>query len=177
MLEKKFGIEIHPTWHDTADSSPEVFVADVRSQAGEVIANSLQYHRKTILLMPYEGQDCGAQTDSVSANNRQTVVLYTARLLRASPCSNKKKGGNNATLPHEILFHELVHALRRVSHNNHPRKVTGKLEGYADTEEFLAILATNIFIADASNPHKSGLRGNHEAHQSLDRMRQSKPCG
>ena len=177
MLEKKFGIEIHPTWHDTADSSPEVFVADVRSelarilrsQAGEAIANSLQFHRKTILLMPYEGQDCGAQTDSVSANNRQTVVLYTARLLRASPCSNKKKGGNNATLPHEILFHELVHALRRVSHNNHPRKVTGNLMGYTDTEEFLSILVTNIFIADASNPHKSGLRGNHEAHQSLDR--------
>ena len=58
MLEKKFGIEIHPTWHDTADSSPEVFVADVRSelarilrsQAGEAIANSLQFHRKTICL-------------------------------------------------------------------------------------------------------------------------------
>jgi|GEM_PF-5494759 len=177
MFEQKFGIEIQPMWREKPDSSPQSFVADVRSElvrilssrAGQAIASSLRFHGKTILLMPYEGQDCNSQTANVSSISPQVVVLYSPRLLRGSPCSKKKSSENNANLPHEILFHELVHALRRVTGHNHPHQQTGRLMGYKDSEEFLAILATNIFISDTSNPFKSGLRANHESHLSLEK--------
>ncbi len=75
MFERKFGIEIQPMWREKPDSSPQSFVADVRSElvkilssrAGQAIASSLRYHGKTILLMPYEGQDCNSQTANVSS--------------------------------------------------------------------------------------------------------------
>lgn len=178
MFEQKFGIEIQPMWPDKAEGSPQEFIADVRSelvrilrsQTGQAIANSLKHHRKTILLMPYSGEDCNAQTDTVSSISTQVVVLYSPRRLRKSPCSNKKSGENNATLPHEILFHELVHALRRVSGHNHRHFQTGQLINYGDSEEFLAILVTNIFISDVSNPNKTGLRAGHEGHLTLEKQ-------
>ncbi len=70
-------------------------------------------------------------------------MLFTPAT-RASGCSR----GKAATLPHEILVHELVHALRRVSGHLHPHKVINRLQPYTHTEEFLAILVTNIFISD-----------------------------
>ena len=91
------------------------------------------------------------------------VVLFTPTT-GASCCS----GGKAATLPHEILVHELVHALRRVSGHLHQHRVINKLQPYSNTEEFLAILVTNVFISDVTNRHKTGLRSDHQSHAALD---------
>jgi hypothetical protein len=167
VVEQEFGIEIK------GDSAH--FVASVRgelekilrSPAGRALAASLHYHRtqmssQPVLLMPYEGDDCNAEEDAVVAGSSQSVVLFSPT--GGSRCS----GGNAATLPHEVLFHELVHALRRVSGKLHRYRLTGQLRQYGNSEEFLAILVTNIFISDVTNHHKTLLRRGWVGHTPLD---------
>jgi hypothetical protein len=175
MVEKEFGIEILPTWHGEKPAHAARFIPQVRedltrvlqSQAGRALAASLRWHNKKMYLMPYEGQDCNAQEDGVTPGSETPVVLFDPALLRSTPCA-KRTDGNNATLPHEMLFHELVHAFRRISKHNHPRAVTGRLLHYRNTEEFLAITLTNIFISDVTNKKKTGLRGAHGDHLAMD---------
>jgi hypothetical protein len=167
VVEQEFGIEIK------GDSAH--FVASVRgelekilrSRAGRALAASLHYHRtqmssQPVLLMPYEGDDCNAEEDAVVAGSSQSVVLFSPT--GGSRCSD----GNAATLPHEVLFHELVHALRRVSGKLHRYRLTGQLRQYGNSEEFLAILVTNIFISDVTNHHKTLLRRGWVGHTPLD---------
>ena len=52
---------------------------------------------------------------------------------------------------HEVLFHELVHALRHVTPLVGPRQpLSGGLKWYENTEEFIAVMVTNIFMTDPS---------------------------
>jgi hypothetical protein len=64
-------------------------------------------------------------------------------------------GGTNGALPHEVLFHELIHAFRKItqSANKTFSKPTtgGALHDYTDEGEFIAIVTANIFISDPSN--------------------------
>ena len=183
MVEQQFGIQILPIWHGEPSGDPARFTQDVRlelqrilhSRAGRVLADCLRFQfssrapnpggkqGKAVLLMPYEGNDCNAEEDGVTPGSQQSVVLFTPAT-RASGCSN----GKAATLPHEILVHELVHALRRISSHLHAHKVIDKLRPYTHTEEFLAILVTNIFISDVTNHHKTRLRADHQSHAVLD---------
>lgn len=176
MIEQQFGIEILPTWHDRPTGDAHAYTRDVRaelakilqSRTGKYLAAALLFQKTQstkppILVMPYEGNDCNAEEDSVTRGSAQSVVLFSPAT-RASRCSD----GKAATLPHEILFHELVHSLRRVSGHLHRHSVISKLQPYTNTEEFLAILVTNIFISDVTNHHKTALRANHESHTALD---------
>src|SRR5215510_4120802 len=95
--------------------------------------------------------------------SQQSAVLFTPTT--GTRCCS---GGKAATLPHEILVHELVHALRRVSGHLHQHRVINKLQPYSNTEDFLAILMTNVFISDVTNGHKTGLRRDHQSHAALD---------
>jgi len=184
MVEQRFGIQILPMWHGETKGNPEQFTHDVRvelqrilhSRAGRVLADCLRFQFSSsaprgpedkrgnaILLMPYEGKDCNAEEDGVTPGAQQSVVLFTPAT-RASGCSD----GKAATLPHEVLVHELVHSLRRVSGHLHPHQVINRVQPYPTTEEFLAILVTNIFISDVTNHQKTGLRANHQSHAPLD---------
>jgi hypothetical protein len=183
VIEQQFGIEILPIWHDDLRHDEAKYISDVRSalaeilrsRTGQCLAASLRYHvthlaAKPITIMPYEGNDFNAEEDTDVLGDSQTslksTVLFTAATLKGG-CPNC---GTAATLPHEILVHELVHSLRRVS--GHPQKhmlaKNSALEHYTTDEEFLAILVTNIFISDITNHHKTGLRNNHEGHLPLD---------
>ena len=126
MIEQQFGIEIRPIWHDKPGNA-EGFTRDIRielakilqSRAGRYLAASLRFHKtqpmkQPILVMPYEENDFNAQEDAVTRGSLQSVLLFTPATL-ASCCSH----GKAATLPHEVLFHELVHSLRRVSGHLH----------------------------------------------------------
>jgi hypothetical protein len=176
VIEHQFGIEILPIWHDKPGDA-EGFIRDVRtelakvllSRTGRCLAGSLRFHqtqptKQPILVMPYEENDCNAIEDGRTRGSSQSVVLFTPAT-RASGCS----AGKPATLPHEILFHELVHSLRRVSGHLHKNFLNNKLGLiYHDTEEFLAILVTNIFISDMTNPHKTSLRAGTYGHGPLE---------
>ena len=120
MIEKQFNIAIQP---DAAESDgPPIdkvlYLSGVRadlarilkSEAGRDLAASLRFHSKQILLVPYPGEDGNAQEWwwGRSAEDNYSMVRFTPVRGR-SPCGNELRKKRPATLPHEVLFHELVH--------------------------------------------------------------------
>jgi hypothetical protein len=75
---------------------------------------------------------------------------------------------NRASLPDEILFHELVHAHRRAAGIAPLGPRGGGLNLYGNGEEFLAVVITNVYISDGTNHRKSGLRADHSGHRPLE---------
>jgi hypothetical protein len=122
---------------------------------------------------------CNAATDVVdtTANGRRyrAQVKFSAdRYQKGSYCYRSghfdDPNSNRGTLPHEALFHELVHAFRMLSGKRvNTTPFSGGLLRYGNAEEFYAVMVTNIFISDRSNFVKSGLRRDHTAsHAPLD---------
>jgi hypothetical protein len=183
MIEQRFGIEIFPQEGPGEDEARRAaaYRLDVRaelakilrSQTGRALASSLAFHKSTILVMPFvpnEGDNpCNAQEDGVTRGSDHSAVMFSPRALRQSTCAGNKRGNNNASLPHERLFHELVHSLRRISRPGGPLKRHIPLDAYKNVEEFLAVLTTNIFIADPTNPEKNGLRRNYVDRQDIEK--------
>ena len=181
MIEKQFNIAIEP------DAKPEgsppidktLYLSGVRtdlarilrSETGRDLAASLRFHSKQILLVPYPGQDGNAQEDwwGRSAEDNYSKVRFTPVGGR-SPCGSELRKKQPATLPHEVLFHELVHSLRRISGKMHRYSLwgTGTLSSQGTNEEFIAIMVTNIFISDVTNNFKTGLRKDWVGHSPLD---------
>jgi hypothetical protein len=80
-------------------------------------------------------------------------------------------GRNAGALPQEILFHELVHAFRFVSgkRSTGPKvRLPHGVNGFSGFEEFVAVLITNVFISDPTNPSKSRLRRDSDNFGPLD---------
>lgn len=136
------------------------------SQAGRILIDCLSFHKKTIYIMHPDEDRCNAVEEKIGDN--QSMVMFSPAFL--SKCSAELPATDrSSTLPHERLHHELVHALRRVSKKNNPRRISGqRLPAFGDTEEFIAIMATNIFISDVSNRHKTSMRGAWINHPKLE---------
>ena len=186
MIERQFGIEIDAEWVTTSGGeanhhtllNPGLYTGLVRnelerilkSDAGRHLAASLRYHSKKILLVPYTGGDCNAQEWwwGSSAKDNYSMVRFSPATT-GSPCSGEIKKRRPASLSHEVLYHELVHSLRRMS---------GKLRGWdlmgtsladkGNIEEFISVLVTNIFISDVTNNFKTSLRDGWMGHGPLD---------
>jgi len=188
MIEKQFGIEIDPDSEETSsngrsDGGPQinkaVFLSGVRdelakilkSEAGMDLAASLRYQTKTILLVPYTGGDGNAQEWwwGNSPTENYSMVRFTPNGGR-SPCGEELRKKRPASLPHEVLFHELVHSFRRMSGKMRGWNLrgAGALSGQGNIEEFIAIMVTNIFISDVTNKYKTGLREDWSSHSPLD---------
>src|SRR5215475_12037627 len=180
MIEKQFNIAIEP------DAKPEgsppidkvLYLSGVRtdlarilkSKAGRDLAASLRFHAKEILLVPYPGEDGNAQEWwwGNSAKDGFSMVRFTPGRGR-SPCGAELRKKQPAALPHEMLFHELVHSLRRISGKMRSWNLWGtELQSQGNVEEFIAILVTNIFISDVTNGYKTGLRNDWTGHAPLD---------
>ena len=174
MIEQNFGIEIWPDGPGK-EGSEAAFERDVRnvlseilsSRAGAVLAAALHYqttHKKRpILLMPFDEDTCNAKEVEFPGQPEQPVVLFTPS--RMSRCSDR----GAASLPKEVLFHELVHAFRHLSGTQKfVLFKNGQLQPWDKQEEFLAVLITDIFISDATNHHKTALRQHHTSpHETL----------
>lgn len=120
---------------------------------------------------------CNADTlgTNLQAGGRQIAarIRYTAgRYSRGSYCYNSEHYGdstsNRGALPSEVLFHELVHGYRRVTGKVKKEPLYGGLLRYDNSEEFYAVLLTNIFISDTSNHYKTDLRQDHSGHAGLE---------
>lgn len=183
MVENQFGASISAIWQDKNASREMVrrYESDVRAElgrilqsfAGRALADSLRFHvsrgdkeKIGISIMPYEGYTQNAEEDKASVN-----LPYHSVVLFSKTTKNKGAHYDPATLPHEVLHHELVHSLRRVSRQMNPHSYKTRkdwLKRYDTSEEFIAILATDIFISDRTNHHKTGLRRDHQGHTPLD---------
>jgi NleD-like pathogen effector protein (putative zinc metallopeptidase) len=187
MIEKQFNIAIHPDFQTASDDATprsvpfnkDLYLLGVRadltrilkSEVGRHLAASLRYHSKEILLVPYPGQDGNAQEWwwGSSPKDNFSIVRFTPASGR-SPCGAEIRKKRPATLPHEVLFHELVHSLRRISGKMKSWNLwgSGTLQPQGNVEEFIAIMVTNIFISDVTNHYKTGLRNDWTSHSPLD---------
>jgi hypothetical protein len=76
---------------------------------------------------------------------------------------------NRGIFPEEVLFHELVHAYRRMQYTDGSAPLKGGLQRYDFVDEFFAVVLTNIYISDVTNRHSSGLRADHENGRPLEK--------
>lgn len=168
MIEQQFNIRISQGSLQWAAAVRSELDRIHQTQSGALLARSLRYFQSEITLIPYDGGDGNAQEAPASANAQHlSVILYTPKV-NGSRCTDKAHSQGGATLPHETLHHELVHSLRRISGKFNRFPLSGKLHPFHTNEEFYAILATNIYISDRSNRHKSNLRMDHSGHERLE---------
>lgn len=94
-----------------------------------------------------------------------TGIHFTPDMWGASaPCSR----GVFGAMPDEVLFHELVHALRDLEAHDDAVPTTGDLLGYRNEEEYLAIVVTNVYMsAKYGDRGKDRLRAGVEEKKAL----------
>jgi hypothetical protein len=124
-------------------------------QTTRALMNGFRALGRDVLVVPYDFSvgSCNAVSRS-EWGLFPNKVYYSPNLYYPGPdceCIDPGDAGNSA---HEVLCHELVHALRRAAGTIH--RYTKKGE-----EETLAIMVTNIF---ASETNKPALRKNHHNH-------------
>lgn len=181
MIEHSFNIVIE---YDLYGEDPKLFppedqfISGVRteldlilnSQTGRHLAASLRFHEKNkIRLVPFpEGAGAQEWWYGESHEEHKSVVRFTPESGR-SACDAEIRKKEPASLSHEILFHELVHSLRRTSGRMRYWGLKGTdLNRYGRIEEFIAILVTNIFISDVTNRYKTGLRAGWYGKEPLE---------
>jgi hypothetical protein len=147
------------------------------SSAGLALLRSIQASKGWILIKPLwwkhecnaHGREAPAQVAAwelgYSGRTFTGLVAYDPQVyMSGSECykdamlSNPRY--NRGGYPDEVLFHELIHAYRKISNEI---SLGGGLIRYTSDEEFFAVVLTNIYISDATNHHKSGLRADHTA--------------
>jgi hypothetical protein len=141
---------------------------------GQLFFNAVRFHKIPILISPYNNEEgsCNATVENDHIDPAGIIhprVLITPSLHgRGSWCWKffaEELGGTNGGLAHEMLFHELIHAFRKITKSAKRTysipPTGGAMASYTNEEEFIAVLTTNIFISDPSNRNKSGLRASH----------------
>ena len=132
---------------------------------GKILLACIRYYGLPVVISPYTGGGCnsGGGWTTVPAGTRQGFVNYSPDTFGPHGACTPALG-TSGRLGQEILFHELVHAFRGVSGkwNKQPNATR-----YSDSEEFLAVVLTNIFISDRSNKVKSSLRADHTNYDAL----------
>jgi len=184
MFEQKYSITIRTVGLKKAEAAAyEIGVRRnlhliLATTSGHILLNSIHYNavklRANVILEPQNGACDAGLTRPVFVNDRFAGVVFgfsPEDYSDSGECGQLilKQGQNGARLPNEVLFHELVHAMRLLSHHGiGASKLSGGLYKYDDFEEFCAILATNVYIADGTNRVKSGLRRDHAAAKVLE---------
>jgi len=62
-------------------------------------------------------------------------------------------GGEPGSSPSEVLFHEFVHAYRQLRGRLRMFPTSGGRRQYDNEEEFLAVVVSNVFVSDPTNPN------------------------
>lgn len=113
-------------------------------QVGRALMQAFRFYGREVLIYPYDSRagDCNAYVDETWGMFRTKLSFSPMDFLRKSTCFSDQ--GVDAT-PHEVLFHELVHAMRasagkRLSFEGHPG------------EERIAVMVTNVFSSEINRP-------------------------
>jgi len=138
---------------------------------GNLLLRSIAYHRHLVLIRPVSidpGADCVG--DSVGpAGLLEASIDFTPQpttghqsLCRLTPISSN----SYQPMSDEILFHELVHALRRVSGKRASTRVDfGKGLAFFDwKEEFIAVVVQGVYQSRNRRP----VRASHHGHYEID---------
>jgi hypothetical protein len=141
-----------------------------KTRVGKILFDSIHFHGRDVEIRPYPGADCnsGGGWETPAGNPMRGFVAYSPDTFSLhGACPVNKTAANRGLMWDEILFHELVHAFRGVSKKWHKVSLGAGLLRYDDTEEFYAVMITNIYISDRSNKIKTGLRANHHGFNAI----------
>lgn len=190
-FEKRYSIKIDP--FGLAGAVAVAYEHKVREHltlidcttVGRLLLNSIAWHARntpanlqdgSVPIQPYTGGACNATIGHKTLTQTgwsQPVVNYSPEMFGphgACYASLQKDETSRGLLPDEILFHELVHALRGTSAQYMSLiPLSGGLKRYDSREEFIAVLCTNIYITDPSKKSKSGLRRDHIQYTPLEK--------
>lgn len=131
-----------------------------RTRTGRLLLNSIRFHGQPVSIQPFTGGTCNAIGGGI-IGGAGTVSYSPDTFSLHGACPANTTNPNRGLLWDEILFHELVHVFRTASGKWSKRPLTGLLFRYDDTEEFYAVMITNIYVADRTNRIKTGLRADH----------------
>jgi hypothetical protein len=155
------------------------------TDVGRLLLQSIAYHVRDnpgnaahgiLEILPFADGECNASTfPNVTTRAgrmiKPEVHFWPKAYTKGGACSHYLEDHKDQTggiLSDEALFHEFVHAFRMLSGKATIAPIRqGGLLNYQDEEEFIAILVTNIYIADPSNKSHSNLRRNHVHHKAL----------
>jgi len=153
------------------------------TKVGRLLLRGIGWHARNnpgnlaggvVTISPYTGTDCNAtvsnSTSTATGWSRPSVTYSPHAFNHTGACYTqlRRKSTNRGLYPDELLFHELVHAFRGTAARFRGLPVSGGLVNYNGTEEFIAILVTNIYVSDPSNGSKTGLRKDHKAFAPLE---------
>lgn len=110
-----------------------------RWQAGKALARALAFYNQPVLIFPYDGNagPCNATASSGHIGLQPNEVSFSPQMWNGtSSCypAPTFAGGD----PHEVLFHELVHAARGAA----------GIQQTGPYEEAVAIVSANIFSSE-----------------------------
>jgi hypothetical protein len=143
-----------------------------KTKVGKMLLGSIRFHGLPVEIRPYTGGDCnavGGGETPVGGTFRGVVMYSPDTFSLHGACSATQTVKNSGLLWDEILFHELVHVLRNVSGKWNKQPLSGGLFRYDDTEEFFAVMVSNIYISDRSNKIKTSLRSDHQTFNPLNK--------
>jgi hypothetical protein len=173
---EQYNIEIRKP-ADLWDTSvnPDIWVPSVEnilrkianSKAGQALFYAIFDSGHWVFIRPLEkGTDCNAFTYSaprqvIGTRAYWSVILFDPQAYaKGSRCYHLKLGDKytRGGLPNEVLFHELVHAMRQCTALRQPTDLAGGLYRYVTDEEFFAVVIANIYISEGAKDGSSGLR-------------------
>ena len=113
-------------------------------QVGRAIMQACRFYRREVLIYPYDGGlgHCNAYVYDDWGLYRTKLSFTPADFVGVSACYPRHAAG---TTPHEVLFHELVHAMRESAGKRL------KFQGHAG-EERVAVMVSNIFASEVNRP-------------------------
>lgn len=145
-----------------------------RTKSGRLLLNCIRRPNFPIEIRPYTGGKCNATGGSelkAGAAALTGVVTYTPGTFSqkaGSACLVEHGANDRGRLWDEILFHELVHVFRTATGTWKPdRPLSIGMNHYTNNEEFIAVMCSNIYIADRTNKIKSGLRAGHKGFSAM----------
>ena len=104
----------------------------------------------------------GFPTNPGNGSSRIGTGAGADAIVRISPNQWDRSGsGGPGSQPDEVLFHELVHASRKMRGRAYRKPVNA---GYDNEEEYISVVLTNIYL---SHKRQTVFRANHHGHERL----------
>ena len=173
------SVPMHADPFPKADEWSKAVRADIVRIAGTRVGNlllrSLKYHGQTITIRPSAADYCNSgamdgfevsHSANLTVGTGVDIVFNPDTYMVGSKCEAKSLAmGGYHIESNEILLHEMVHALRKVSGKLNKTDLGKGLSFYGDNEEFNAVLVQGIYASERKQP----VRSSHYHHYEIDK--------